>query len=231
MEENYHRNSGRYLITPKSIANASVVLSETVSNFDGTEKAPTVTVVSGNKTLSPNTEYTVTYRNNKNIGTATVTVNGIGNYTGTISKNFTIQAKKGSTFTVGAYQYKITSSTEVAFSGLKKSTTKKVTIPAEVKIGGKKFKVTSIANKALKGKNVTSVTIGKNVKTIGTSAFEKCSKLTKITVKGTALTKVGKKAFKGINAKAKIKVPKKKLSAYQKLMKNKGQSATVKITK
>ena len=54
---------------------------------------------------------------------------------------------------------------------------------------------------------------------------------TKITVKGTALTKVGKNAFKGINAKAKIKVPKKKLSAYQKLMKNKGQSKTVKITK
>lgn len=45
------------------------------------------------------------------------------------------------------------------------------------------------------------------------------------------MTKVGKKDFKGISAKAKIKVPKKKLSAYQKIMKNKGQSKTVKITK
>ena len=87
----------------------------------------------------------------------------------------------------------------------------------------------SVANKALKGTAVTSVTIGKNVKTIGTSAFEKCSKLKKITVKGTTLKKVGKKAFKGIHEKAVIKVPKKKLSVYQKLMKNKGQSQTVQI--
>lgn len=220
-----------FKITPKTIANASVVLSELVSNYDGTEKKPTASVVSGNKTLVSNTEYTVSYRNNKNIGTATVTIKGIGNYTGSVSKNFTIQAKKGTTLIAGAYKYKVTSATEVAFAGLKKSTSKKATIPAEVKIGGAKFKVTSISNKALKGTKVTSVTIGKNVKTIGSSAFEKCGSLKKITIKSTALKKVGKKAFKGINAKAKIKVPKKKLSAYQKLMKNKGQSATVKITK
>lgn len=124
-----------------------------------------------------------------------MTVTGIGNYTGTISKNFTIQAKKGSTFTVGAYKYKITGATEVAFSGLKKSTTKKVTVPAEVKIGGKKFKVTSVANNALKSKSVTSVTIGKNAKTIGTSAFEKCSKLKKNYRKRNSLDKGRKERF------------------------------------
>ena len=43
--------------------------------------------------------------------------------------------------------------------------------------------------KALKGKAVTSVIVGKNVKTIGTSAFEKCSKLKTITVKNTVLKK------------------------------------------
>ena len=220
-----------FKITPKTIVDASMVLSETTSNYDGTVKTPAVTVISGGKTLAANSEYTVTYRNNKNIGTATVTVTGIGNYTGTISKNFTIQAKKGSTLTAGSYKYKVTNASEVAFAGLKSSKTKKVMIPGTVKIGGKSFKVTSIANNALKGTAVTSVTVGKNVKTIGNSAFQKCSKLKKITVKGTALKKVGKNAFKGINAKAKIKVPKSKLSAYKKLMKGKGQSSTVKITK
>lgn len=220
-----------FKITPKSLAGSSVVVSGAVSNYTGNPVTPFVTVVSGNRTLIAGTEYTVTYRNNKNIGTATVTINGIGNYTGSLSKNFTIQAKKGSTFIVGAYKYQITSGTEVAFAGLKSSKTTKVTIPTQVKIGGKTFKVTSIANKALKGSAVTSVTIGKNVKTIGTSAFEKCSKLKKITVKTSALKKIGKNAFKGINAKAVIKVPKSKLSAYKKLMKGKGQSKTVKITK
>ena len=45
------------------------------------------------------------------------------------------------------------------------------------------------------------------------------------------LKKAGKKAFKGIHAKCKIKVPKKKLSAYKRLLKGKGQKAGVKITK
>lgn len=220
-----------FKITPKSLNGSSIVVAEPVSAYTGSAKTPGVSVVSGSKTLSLGREYTVSYRNNKNIGTATVVVTGIGNYTGSISKNFTIQAKKGSTITVGAYKYKVSSSTEVSFAGLKSSKTTKVSIPSTVKIGGKSFKVTSVANKALKGKTVTSVTIGKNVKTIGTSAFEKCSKLKNVTVKSTVLKKVGKSAFKGINAKAKIKVPKKNLTSYKKLMKGKGQSSTVKITK
>ena len=45
------------------------------------------------------------------------------------------------------------------------------------------------------------------------------------------LKKVGKKAFKGTDKLAKLKVPKKKLKAYKKLLKGKGLSKTVKITK
>lgn len=42
---------------------------------------------------------------------------------------------------------------------------------------------------------------------------------------------VGKNAFKGIKANAKIKVPSKKLKAYKKILKNKGQGNKVKIVK
>ena len=154
-------------------------------------------------------------------------------------------------------EYKVTDAAKktVAFTGISKSSLKKVSIPKEVIYGGVKFKVTAIADKALKGKSkVTSVTIGANVTSIGKNAFDGCSKLKSITVpskvkslgkeafkncknlktitiKSTVLKTVGKNALKGINSKAKIKVPSKKLSSYKKLFKGKGQAATVKISK
>ena len=52
-----------------------------------------------------------------------------------------------------------------------------------------------------------------------------------ITVKTTKLTKkrVGSKAFSGIHAKAAIKVPKKKLSAYRKMLKARGATKKEKV--
>lgn len=113
----------------------------------------------------------------------------------------------------------------------KKSTSAQ--IPATVKIDGKSYKVTGIAANAFKGnKKLKSVTIGKNVRTIGKNAFNGCKNLKKIVVKSSKLTKksVGSKAFKGIYSKAKIKVPKSKLKAYKKLLKSKGIGAKVKFS-
>ena len=50
-----------------------------------------------------------------------------------------------------------------------------------------------------------------------------------ITIKSKKLSKVGAGAFKGINKKATISVPKAKKKAYTKLLKGKGQAKTVKI--
>ena len=216
----------------QSLAKAAVTIAKTNYAYNGKAKVPKVSVVLKGKTLAANTDYIVIYRNNKNIGTATVTITGIGNYTGTISKTFTIRAKKGTSFTVGAYKYKITSSKEAAFAGIKSAKTKKVVIPKTVKIGGKTFKVTSVAKKALyKKAKVTSVTISGNVKTIGAYAFTGCKKLSTITINTTKLKSVGKNAFKGIKTNAKIKVPSKKLKAYKKVLKKKGQGRKVKIVK
>ena len=66
---------------------------------------------------------------------------------------------------------------------------------------------------------------------IDQEGFEKAGKLKAVTIKSTSLKKVGKNAFKGIHAKAKIKVPAKKLRSYKRLLKGKGQKAGVKITK
>ena len=72
------------------ISGASVTLSESSYPYDGTPKTPSVIVKLGEKVLVPDTDYTVTYSNHTNVGTATVTVTGKGNYTGSKTVNFTI---------------------------------------------------------------------------------------------------------------------------------------------
>ena len=58
-------------------------LSATSYTYSGGYKKPTVTVKdSKGKTLKNGTDYTVSYKNNKNVGTATVTVTFKGNYSG-----------------------------------------------------------------------------------------------------------------------------------------------------
>ena len=58
--------------------------------YDGSPKTPSVTVKNGTITLVEGTDYTIAYSNNTNAGTATATITGTGSYTGTISRNFTI---------------------------------------------------------------------------------------------------------------------------------------------
>lgn len=65
--------------------------------------------------------------------------------------------------------------------------------------------------------------------TLGKNAFYGDNKLKTMTIKSTTLKKVGGKALYGIHKNAVVKAPKKKLSAYQKLFKNKGQKKTVKF--
>lgn len=110
----------------------------------------------------------------------------------------------------------------------------------KVTIKGKGLK--TIESSAFSGcTNLTSVTIGSEVTTIGKGAFQNCNKLTKIvipskvtdigqnafsgcsklknvTIKSSKVRKIGLYAFKGIKSDAKIKVPKKKLSQYTRML-------------
>ncbi len=72
------------------ISKANVVLANTSFTYDGTAKTPSVTVKIDGKTLVLNTDYTVSYSNNIEAGTAKVTVTGRGNYTGSKTASFTI---------------------------------------------------------------------------------------------------------------------------------------------
>lgn len=71
------------------LSTMTVTLSQSNYICDGTAKKPTVTLIENGAAVSKY-NYTVSYRNNKQVGTATVTVTGIGNYKGSISKTFSI---------------------------------------------------------------------------------------------------------------------------------------------
>ena len=79
-------------INAYKLKDEDVTLDYNSVQFDGAEKTPTVTVKYKNSgsPLTEKTHYTVSYKNNTNVGTATVTVTGTGNYTGTVEKTFEI---------------------------------------------------------------------------------------------------------------------------------------------
>ena len=74
-----------------SISKASVTLSTSTYAYDGKAKKPGVTVKLNGKTLKNGTDYTVSYSNNTKVGTAKVTITGKGNYTGSVSKTYSIK--------------------------------------------------------------------------------------------------------------------------------------------
>ena len=186
-------------------------------NYNGKSQKQSIKVKLGKKTLKQGTDYTVSYKNNKNIGKATVTIKGKGKYEGSIKKTFQITV--GKTYTAGNFKYKMTKASTngkgtVTLAATKKSksdskfTSCKIT--DTVKIGGKTFKVTAIGDNAFKG----------------------YKKLKTITIESKNLKSVGKDAVKNIHKKATIKVPKDKVKAYKKLFNKKtGFTSKMKIKK
>ena len=140
-----------------------------------------------------------------------------------IKKGASFQMAK-STFTYKNLKYKVTKCTasvkQVTITGSSKKNITTLSIPATVKYNGMSFKVTAVNKKAFKKqKKLKSVTIGKNVKSIGASAFEGSSKLAKVKFSGTAIKTIGKNAFKGIKKNAAFSVKKSKKATIKKLLK------------
>ena len=72
---------------------ASVTLSAVKYTYNGKAKKPAVTVKDSSGAVISSNNYTVTYTNNLNVGKATVKITFKGNYSGAISKTFTIIPK------------------------------------------------------------------------------------------------------------------------------------------
>lgn len=72
---------------------AKVILSQNAYTYSGTQKKPSVTVKVGAKKLGKDSDFTLAYQNNINVGLASVVVTGKGNYTGKITGTFIINPK------------------------------------------------------------------------------------------------------------------------------------------
>ncbi|MGN0367709.1 MAG: leucine-rich repeat protein [Wujia sp.] len=322
------------------ISYAEVTLDKSEYSYTGAACQPTPTVTMNETKLTKGTDYTVSYENNTDAGTAKVVITGAGIFAGSIEKEFHIvgtspvpgvsptpepssvsgvsptpgtspipgvtpaptpgtgvvpedkpvTVKTGITLedTKSKSKVKVTNpgkvvngkvqGAQVSYLKPKKSAAK-VTIPNTVTIQGVTYKVTTISsnafindkkvtqviipsnvttisNGAFKGcSNLSKVTLGSNVTTIGDRAFYQCSKLTSVTisskikkigakafygckklkkvvVNSKKLTKIGSKAFTGMNKNATFYLPRTKYQAYKKLLKaSTGIEKTMKLKK
>ena len=146
-----------------SISKASVTLSTSTYAYDGKAKKPGVTVKLNGKTLKNGTDYTVSYSNNIKVGTAKVTITGKGNYTGSVSKTFSIKNnfKKATVSGISTKAFtgkNITQSITVKYNGktLKNGTDYTVSYSNNKKIG--------IATVKIAGKGSYTGTVTKTFK-------------------------------------------------------------------
>lgn len=200
----------------------SVTLSSSSLTYDGSAKTPNIVVKSNLATLKEGTDYTISYRDNVNPGTATAVVTGIGNYSGVITKSFKIVK-----ISLNAANVQVTKGS-IAYSGnmLKPG--------AVVKVNGKTLrKGTDYTVSYKNNKNVGTAT----VTVAGKNAYTGTKTVTfKIVPKGTSVKKLakGKKAFT-VTWKKPSKANLKQITGYQvrwstaKSMKG-AKSKTVKAT-
>ena len=132
-----------------SILKASVTLSTSIYAYDGKAKKPGVTVKLNGKTLKNGTDYTASYSNNTKVGTAKVTIKGKGNYTGSVSKTYSIKNnfKKATVSGISTKAFtgkNITQSITVKYNGktLKNGTDYTVSYSSNKNIGTATVKVT-----------------------------------------------------------------------------------------
>lgn len=99
------------------IASASVILPYAYTDYTGSRITPVPEVKLAGSKLEAGTDYTVSYSNNVDAGTATVTVKGIGNCSGTVKKTFMIRRRSMTDVTVSG-------SVTVAYGGTPEYTLK-----------------------------------------------------------------------------------------------------------
>ena len=123
----------------KGIGISSALVSGVVGKtYNGKAQTQEPTLKLDSKILSQGADYTLSYKNNVNAGTATVTATGVGKYAGTVSKSFKIAkvTKAGKvTVTKGLKKGTYTIKVKVTSSATKnyKSASKSVTLKIKVK--------------------------------------------------------------------------------------------------
>lgn len=107
--QNYKQASAsvRIKVIPIPISGAAVTCSAS-KVWTGQSLTPVPTVKLGGKTLKKGTDFTLAFKNNKNVGTATITITGKGNYAGTIKKTFRVNPRPTTVSKITAGSKKLT---------------------------------------------------------------------------------------------------------------------------
>ena len=92
--------SKSFVIKKRSIEKFSCSMGSKYS-YSGGQIKPSITIKDGTKTLKNGTDYTVSYGKNTALGKGTVKISGKGNYTGSITKTFTISKRSVTTLSYG----------------------------------------------------------------------------------------------------------------------------------
>lgn len=154
-------------IAPMDIGDSDVEVKPIpAETYDGTEKTPEPVVQNRDDPLTPDTDYTVSYSNNTNAGTATVTIKGKGNYGGQRTENFTIN-KAAQTITVPTGDQTVSFGNTLDLKTLCSSNAPGATLTFAVKSGS-----TLPAGTTLSGSTVTAGnTVGQFTVTVNASAL------------------------------------------------------------
>lgn len=130
-------------------------------------------------------------------------------------------------FSVGGVFYTVTEiksgKVYVGVSGVVNDRATTVFIPKKIKYKGNEMTVTSIEEDGFSYmERLRKVVIYADIVKIGNDAFKDAVKFDRFVIRTTKLKKAGKNIFKNTSKKMIIEVPKKSLSSYKKLFKNKG---------
>lgn len=185
---NTGNSGGNNTTTPSGKTNIASATVGKISNkaFNNKQKKPAVKVRVNGQLLKAGQDYTLTYRNNKKPGKATIVITGIGNYTGTKEAYFNIVPKKAAI--------------------------KKVTSPSakKIRVTWKRdrmatgYEIQYSTNKSFK-KGVKKVTIKKNK--ITSRVIKKCKSGKKYYVRIRSFKKIdGKKVYGSYSKKLTVKV-------------------------
>lgn len=149
---NVSKNSAEDIVSePINIDNADITLSTVSYVYSGKACQPEVKIICNNTALISGTDYTVSYQNNINAGTAFVIITGNGNYTGGVKKTFSIVRREASSVKISPVPLQI-------YTGKKVKPSLKLTYAGKALIKGTDYTMT-YTNHVKPGKGTAKVKV------------------------------------------------------------------------
>ncbi len=176
----------QFRIIPKSISTAIITGATNSKRYTGAAIKPQkqIKVVIDGKKLKKDTDYTISYKNNKNVGTATLTIKGKGNYSGSRSFKFKITKAKLSSASITGIKDKV-------HTGSARKLSIKVKLEGTTLKSGKDYTV-SYKN------NVNFGTATVTIKAKGSRTTGKVTKTFNIVPQTPKITSISKRGLKSL---------------------------------